>query len=142
LQELQYYICDFGSCRDGPINVASLTKPQKNTLKEYIESHSTIMYRSPEMIQPSNIPITGKSDLWMLGCVAYLLLFYRHPFEGEGLLGIVTANIDFENVPKMKEEEYGRKETVEKIVKVVRGMLRPDVGERFDERTILTILNL
>ena len=29
----------------------------------------------------------------MLGCIAYMLVYRKHPFEGQGELGIVTAAV-------------------------------------------------
>jgi len=39
--------------------------------------------------------IGGASDVWMLGCIAYLMLYRKHPFEGEGKLAIISANIKY-----------------------------------------------
>lgn len=36
----------------------------------------------------------------MLGCIIYLLLFRKHPFEGQGQLGIVTAQVDYTLTPQ------------------------------------------
>lgn len=35
--------------------------------------------------------ISGKSDIWMMGCIVYLMLYRKHPFEGEGQLAIMTG---------------------------------------------------
>lgn len=53
------------------------------------------------MIDPNKIPITAKADMWMLGCIAYLLLYRKHPFEGQGQLGIVTGVVDYGSNPQI-----------------------------------------
>lgn len=45
------------------------------------------------MIELNKEPINSKTDIWMLGCVLYVLLYRKHPFEGQGELGIVTASV-------------------------------------------------
>ena len=42
------------------------------------------------MIDPANKVIGYASDLWILGCIAYFMLFRRHPFEGKGKLAIIS----------------------------------------------------
>lgn len=40
-----------------------------------------IRYRPPEMCDLYlQYPVGPKVDIWMLGCVLYTLLFYKHPF--------------------------------------------------------------
>jgi hypothetical protein len=39
--------------------------------------------------------IGGASDVWMLGCIAYLMVYRKHPFEGEGKLAIISANTKY-----------------------------------------------
>ena len=50
------------------------------------------MYRSPEMIEPTGKTIGQSSDIWMLGCITYLLTFRKHPFQDQGKLAILTNN--------------------------------------------------
>lgn len=47
------------------------------------------------MIEPLGKVIGPASDIWMLGCVAYLLTFRKHPFENEGKLAIITGNVKY-----------------------------------------------
>lgn len=58
--------------------------------------------------------LTPKCDAWMLGCLGYILLYQKHPFEGTGLLAIVGGAVEF------KRESEGRVEglTGEKFVEV------------------------
>lgn len=55
------------------------------------------------MIDPNKTPITAKTDMWMLGCIAYLLLFRKHPFEGQGQLAIVTGMADYSLNPQVAD---------------------------------------
>ena len=57
--------------------------------------NSTLMYRSPEMIEPHDKIIGKSSDIWMLGCIAYLLLFRKHPFMDQGKLAILTCSLEY-----------------------------------------------
>ncbi len=64
-------------------------------MQEYIESNSTLIYRSPEMIELNEKSIGYPSDVWMLGCIAYFIYFRKHPFEGEGKLAIISPNVPY-----------------------------------------------
>lgn len=50
------------------------------------------------------MPITAKSDVWMLGCVAYMLLYRKHPFEGKGELGIITGFVEYPDCYELSDE--------------------------------------
>lgn len=40
------------------------------------------MYRPPEMIDLYlKYEVSEKVDIWMLGCVVYVMCFYVHPFQ-------------------------------------------------------------
>ncbi len=71
------------------------------------------MYRPPEMCDPfMQYEVNEKVDVWMLGniidlklkklfkwfvlgCVIYTLVFYKHPFVEASKLAIVNASITF-----------------------------------------------
>ena len=40
-------------------------------------------------------PIDDRVDIWMLGCVLFVLNYHFHPFQEEGKLSIVNANIKY-----------------------------------------------
>ena len=42
-----YKLCDFGSAITKMIDYDSLNKKEKNSINDYLESNSTLMYRSP-----------------------------------------------------------------------------------------------
>ena len=76
----RYKICDFGSAIDTKVTFDQLEKKKASSFIEYIETNSTLNYRSPEMIEPFGKVIGAASDIWMLGCITYLLTFRKHPF--------------------------------------------------------------
>jgi len=78
--ESRYKICDFGSAIDTAIHFDQLDKKKADTFMEYIDANSTLHYRSPEMIDPAGKIIGAPSDIWMLGCICYLMIFRKHPF--------------------------------------------------------------
>ena len=47
------------------------------------------------MVEPNGKVIGEASDVWALGCIAYLLVFRKHPFMGEGKLAILTGISDY-----------------------------------------------
>lgn len=60
--------------------------------EEVFEKNTTLMYRPPEMIELFlGYPVNEKVDVWMLGCVLFVLLFFRHPFEEASKLAIVNC---------------------------------------------------
>lgn len=91
----QYKLCDFGSAISKQVDYDRLDRKEKNNFNEYLEANSTLSYRSPEMIEPTGKIIGSASDIWMLGCVAYLLTFRKHPFEGQGKLAIISGSLPY-----------------------------------------------
>lgn len=48
---------------------------------EEFEKYTTMMYRPPEMIDKyAKLSVDTQADVWMLGCVAFTLCFFYHPF--------------------------------------------------------------
>lgn len=45
------------------------------------------------MIDSEKKLISGKSDVWMIGCIGYFMLYRRQPFEGQGKLAIMSSNV-------------------------------------------------
>lgn len=95
LIEGTYKICDFGSAIQHSVNFDALDKRHQNQFVEFLEANSTLSYRSPEMIESHGKVIGEKSDVWMLGCIGYLMTFRKHPFENEGKLAIISGNIKY-----------------------------------------------
>jgi serine/threonine protein kinase len=80
------------------------------------------MYRSPEMVEPAGKVIGAASDVWMLGCVAYLLAYRKHPFQNEGKLAILTCSPPYPEAGTLAE--------------LVQSMLQADPLSRPSARTL------
>jgi hypothetical protein len=57
----------------------------------------TPMYMAPEQAQGE--PLDGRADLFSLGCVLYLMITGRPPFEGKTTLAVLTAVISQTPLP-------------------------------------------
>ncbi|CAG9323180.1 unnamed protein product [Blepharisma stoltei] len=70
-------VCDFGSAIK-----EELYGLDQEAMHLWIQDHTHPTFRPPELLNVySGIPITSSIDMWELGCLIYLLLFYRAPFE-------------------------------------------------------------
>lgn len=76
----RYKLCDFGSAIEKPVMLDQLDKKGRAILQDYLESNSTLIYRSPEMVMLERGEIGASSDVWMMGCIAYFMHFRKHPF--------------------------------------------------------------
>jgi len=97
-----YKLCDFGSCT----NQAKLCQSSSEIVaeQEVIERHSTMMYRAPEMCdlyraRSKQWTLNEKVDIWAMGCVMYTLIYFKHPFEDGGVLGILSGKLEFPSGP-------------------------------------------
>lgn len=88
------------------------------------------MYRPPEMIDLYlRFPIDQRVDVWMLGCVLFVMNFQTHPFQDEGKLSIVNASI-----------KYPRNKINVKMQNLIRNMLTPNPHFRIKIPEIIEIL--
>ncbi|KAL8435156.1 hypothetical protein Efla_006377 [Eimeria flavescens] len=87
-----FMLCDFGSCMRGIVDPSKGGREAKLAIGEAIEKHTTLAYRhvlAPEMVDLYlDLPVGPPADIWMLGCVLFVLCFYRHPFEEASALAI------------------------------------------------------
>lgn len=66
-----------------------------------LNKHTTLQYRSPEMVEPMLGWAVGlPSDVWALGVLLYKLCYYTTPFEEHGTLAIVNAKYTFPQYPQ------------------------------------------
>ena len=77
----KYKLCDLGSALTSPVDFGKLSKKEKKSFEKYITHNSTLIYNAPEMIEPAGKTVGTPVDIWMLGCVAYILTFGVHPFK-------------------------------------------------------------
>jgi AP2-associated kinase len=63
------------------------------------------MYRPPEMCDPYKYyQICTKVDIWMLGCVLYTIMFFKHPFVTSSKVSILNAKFHWpDNVQYSKK---------------------------------------
>lgn len=94
----KFKLCDFGSA--APPRAAPQTVVECRLIDEDIQRHTTMQYRSPEMIDVyRKQPIDEKSDIWALGVLLYKLCYYTTPFEDQGQLAILNASFRFPSYP-------------------------------------------
>jgi len=102
-----FKLCDFGSWSSEACNPSTMDKHGLSALQEQIDKYTTMMYRPPEMVDfYQQFEISEKVDIWMLGCILYTLMFYRHPFQDESSLAISNARYHF---PSPSDVPYSQK---------------------------------
>jgi AP2-associated kinase len=80
------------------------------------------MYRPPEIVDPYlKYKVSGKVDLWMLGCILYTMSYFTHPFVEANAVGIANAVFRFPNYPS--ETKY---QVSQKIQDYIRNFLTPN----------------
>lgn len=99
----RYKLCDFGSAaRPTP---AATNAAEGGLIEDDIQRHTTLQYRSPEMIDVyRNQPIDEKSDIWALGVFLYKLCYYKTPFEELGQMAILNARFKFPGHPLFSDD--------------------------------------
>lgn len=98
----KFKLCDFGSA--APPRPAPMTVVECRLVEEDVQKHTTMQYRSPEMIDVyRKQPIDEKSDIWALGVLLYKLCYYTTPFEDQGQLAILNASFRFPSYPAFSD---------------------------------------
>ena len=98
----RYKLCDFGST--APPRPAANDATECRVIEEDVQKHTTLQYRSPEMIDVyRKQPIDEKSDIWALGVLLYKLCYYTTPFEEQGQLAILNASFKFPAYPSFSD---------------------------------------
>ncbi|CEJ90184.1 Putative Serine/threonine-protein kinase ppk30 [[Torrubiella] hemipterigena] len=115
----RFKLCDFGSAaapRPAPATVAEC-----RAMDEDVQKHTTLQYRSPEMIDVyRKQPINEKSDIWALGVLLYKLCYYTTPFEEQGQLAILNASFRYPSHPIFSD----------RLKKLIGSMLREKLESR------------
>lgn len=134
LENKKFKLCDFGSATTETLDYGTASKTRVADQMETFERFTTLMYRPPEMIDPFfKYPVNEKVDIWMLGCVAYSLCYFRHPFQDTQKLAIVNAMYQFPEDPKHRISE--------KLKDFIRLTLTPDPRLRPNIKEVSTILD-
>ena len=98
----EYKLCDFGST--APPRPAATTAAEGRLIEDDVQKHTTLQYRSPEMIDVyRKQPIDEKSDIWALGVLLYKLCYYTTPFEEQGQMAILNASFKFPGYPTFSD---------------------------------------
>lgn len=97
-----FKLCDFGSA--APPRPAATTAAEGKLIDEDVQKHTTMQYRSPEMVDVyRKQPIDEKSDIWALGVFLYKLCYYTTPFEAQGQMAILTASFKYPAYPQFSD---------------------------------------
>lgn len=97
-----YKLCDFGST--APPRPAATTAAEGRLIEDDVQRHTTMQYRSPEMIDVyRKQPIDEKSDIWALGVLLYKLCYYTTPFEEVGQMAILNATFKYPSYPQFSD---------------------------------------
>lgn len=89
-----YKLCDFGSAMRSMVFPAG--DSVRNEIQEDIDRFTTMVYRSPEMVDLYMEKWIGdKADIWALGCLLFKMAYIVTPFEEAGRLGIINARVEF-----------------------------------------------
>ena len=98
-----YKLCDFGSA--APARPAATSAAEGRLIEDDINRHTTLQYRSPEMIDVyRKQPIDEKADIWALGVFLYKLCYYTTPFEEAGQMAILNAKFKFPGYPRFSDQ--------------------------------------
>ncbi|KAF2744810.1 hypothetical protein M011DRAFT_470116 [Sporormia fimetaria CBS 119925] len=114
-----YKLCDFGST--APPRPAATTAAEARLIEDDVQRHTTLQYRSPEMIDVyRKQPIDEKSDIWALGVLLYKLCYYTTPFEEVGQMAILNATYKFPSYPQFSD----------RLKRLIASMLRENPQQR------------
>ncbi|EXJ95897.1 NAK protein kinase [Capronia coronata CBS 617.96] len=114
-----YKLCDFGSA--APARPPATTAAEGRLIEDDINRHTTLQYRSPEMIDVyRKQPIDEKADIWALGVFLYKLCYYTTPFEEVGQMAILNARFKFPAYPRFSDQ----------LKLLIASMLREQPSER------------
>ncbi|KAI9785145.1 MAG: hypothetical protein M1839_000783 [Geoglossum umbratile] len=128
----RYKLCDFGSA--APPRPAAITATECRLVEEDVQKHTTLQYRSPEMIDVyQKQRIDEKSDIWALGVLLYKLCYYTTPFEEQGQLAILHASFKFPGYPAFSDR-------IKKLIALMlmeKPQLRPNIYQVIREVSLM-----
>ena len=126
-------LCDFGSVNTFDVDFKQIDPSSMYKYEEIFEKQTTLMYRPPEMCDPFlGYKVNSKVDLWMLGCVLFTLMFFKHPFAESSKLSITNAVYLYP-----VENEYSLDLEI-----LVRNLLTPNPDIRPDANLVLEWLEM
>lgn len=124
-------LCDFGSVSKINIDCSKIPKSEFYHLESQFEKQTTLMYRPPEMCDLYlGYKINTQVDMWMFGCVAFTLMFFKHPFHESSKLSIVNASFFWPEDSKYSE----------KLENLVRNLMTPNPDLRPTAQNVKELL--
>lgn len=127
----EYKLCDFGSVNTFDIDFKTVDPEKMYKYEEIFEKQTTLMYRPPEMCDPYlGYKVNSKVDVWMLGCVLFTLMFFKHPFAESSKLSITSASYRYP-----VDNQYSLDLEI-----LVRNLLTPDPDIRPDANKVISWL--
>lgn len=125
----EYKLCDFGSVNNFDIDFKTVDPEKMYKYEEIFEKQTTLMYRPPEMCDPYlGYKVNSKVDVWMLGCVLFTLMFFKHPFAESSKLSITSASYRYP-----VDNQYSLDLEI-----LVRNLLTPDPDIRPDSNQVVS----
>ena len=125
----EYKLCDFGSVNTFDFDFKTVDPEKMYKYEEIFEKQTTLMYRPPEMCDPYlGYKVNSKVDLWMLGCVLFTLMFFKHPFAESSKLSITSASYRYP-----VENKYSLDMEI-----IVRNLLTPNPDIRPDATEVIS----
>lgn len=108
LNSKKFKLCDFGSATSEIVDLSQASRTDLLGYQETFERETTLMYRPPEMIDLyQRHRIDFKADVWMIGCIAYTIAFFKHPFQDQSQLAIVNAHYSFPHNSRFDSKFHG-----------------------------------
>lgn len=131
--KLKLKIIDFGSA--GTTASSQSDENKDSTSQSVILLSGTRCYWSPEVLQ--NQEMTQAMDMWSLGCLLYILISGRHPFD------LIGTSSEEQIVRRVTTESVSFVHPVwtrvpQKVQELVRGLLEKDPHARFSVDDVLS----
>ena len=129
-----FVLVDFGSWSSDSPDLSQLPRNELMKFGDVVERYTTLMYRPPEMADLyKGFKISGKVDIWMLGCVLFTLLNNKHPFQNASNLAIVNCRYSF------SQDECKRYPA--KLIELCTWLLAQNPNDRPDARQLEDLLS-
>ena len=126
-------LCDFGSVSQVTADFSRMSLAEIYECESFFETRTTLMYKPPEMCDPYlRYAVDSKADLWMLGCILYTLMFFRHPFAEKSKLEISMAKFVWPAAPVYSS----------RLQNLVRNLLTPNPALRPGTAELIEHLSL
>lgn len=140
-KESKIKLIDFGSSR--PVVAQSKDCSNVNVVKKLsqhdLRSIGTSAYSSPEILKGETNEITTSSDIFSMGCLAYILLTGRHPFDPHGNRSVREMSMSIMEEKPLFDEQVWKKQP--KVQDLVLSMLEKDPSKRVSLADLISQLD-